>query len=108
MTAIEMQGAAAKQAAKTLMTSRTDLKDKALLNIARLLEAKKQLVLDANALDMENARKSGMTEALMDRLALDSARIDGIAAGVREVAALPDPIGQTDRLKRRHRRILYQ
>jgi glutamate-5-semialdehyde dehydrogenase len=98
---MEMQGAAAKAAAGRLMTCRADIKNIALLNIADALEAKTQLILDANALDMENARKSGMAPSLMDRLALDSGRIGGIAKGVREVAALGDPIGQVDKLETR-------
>jgi len=101
MTAIEIQGAAAKAAAVKLMTCATDVKNDALLRIANALEAQKQLILDANALDMENARAGGMSPALMDRLALDSGRIAGIAKGVREVIALPDPVGQVDKLETR-------
>ena len=101
MTAIEKQGLAAKAAAAVLMTCGTGKKNDALLKIADALEKKKQLILDANEVDMDNARKSGMTPALMDRLALDSARIDGIAQGVRDVVALDDPIGVVDKLKTR-------
>jgi len=101
MTAIELQGAAAKQAAASLMTCPTNRKNAALSNIADALEVKMQFILDANAADMEAARSSGMTAALMDRLALDPARIKGIANGVREVAALGDPIGQVSGLDKR-------
>ena len=101
MTSIEVQGAAAKEAASVLATCGTGVKNKALMNIADALEAKKQLILDANALDMESAADSGMSPALMDRLALDAGRIEGIANGVREVVALPDPIGQVGRLETR-------
>ena len=101
MTAIEKQGAMAKEAARKLMTCSTIMKDNALSNIARMLEDEKQIIIDANGLDMEAARKSGMSPALMDRLALDPARIEGIARGVREVVALGDPIGQADKLEKR-------
>ena len=101
MTAIEKQGAAAKAAALKLMTCPTNTKDNALLKIAEALEEKKQIILDANEIDMKNARESGMTPAMLDRLALDGGRIDGIARGVREVAALADPIGQVDKLEKR-------
>ena len=101
MTPIEQQGAAAKAAAARLMNCGTDIKNDALLRIADALVEKKQLILDANAVDLDNARQSGMTPALIDRLALDSGRIDGIAKGVREVAALTDPIGQISKLETR-------
>ena len=78
-----------------------NVKNEALLNIASALEQKKLLIIDANEVDLKNARKNGMSEALIDRLALDSDRIEGIARGVREVAALKDPIGQVDRFETR-------
>ena len=101
MTAIEIQGAAAKAAASKLMICGTTDKNRALLCIADALSDRKQLILDANAIDMENARNGGMSPAMMDRLALDSGRIDGITQGVREVVGLADPIGRVDRLETR-------
>ena len=101
MTDMENQGAAAKAAASKLFICRTSAKNEALYNIAKALEEKKQKVLDANSLDMENAWRNGMASSLMDRLALDSGRIDDIAKGVREVAALADPVGQVDKLETR-------
>ena len=101
MTSIEAQGAAAKAAAAKLMICPVNKKNDALLNIASALEEKKQFILDANALDLKNARDSGMPPALLDRLALDSGRIDGIAKGVREVVMLADPVGQVDKLESR-------
>ena len=101
MLDIETQGAAAKVAAGKLMTCDTKVKNEALLRIADALAEKKQLILEANRIDMENAKSSGIAPALMDRLALDSDRIDGIAKGVLEVAALSDPIGQVDKLEKR-------
>ena len=101
MTALETQGSLAKAAAAVLMLSSTGKKNDALAAIADALEGKKALILDANRADMDEARKNGMSEALLDRLLLDSARIDGIAKGVREVAALDDPIGRVDKLETR-------
>ncbi|MCL2409497.1 MAG: glutamate-5-semialdehyde dehydrogenase [Oscillospiraceae bacterium] len=98
MTAIETQGARAKSAAMTLMTSSTKIKNAALIHIADALEANKQVIIEANKLDMDAARENGMSPSLMDRLMLDSGRIDAIADGVREVAALTDPIGRIDKL----------
>jgi glutamate-5-semialdehyde dehydrogenase len=101
MTALEKQGAAAKAAALRLMTAGTNEKNKALLAVAEALIGNKQRIIDANTADMAKAKASGMSTALMDRLALDSKRIDGIADGVREVAALEDPIGQVDKMTTR-------
>ena len=101
MTAIEIQGMAAKAASSCLMICSTKVKNDALLSIADALGEKKQVILDANVLDMENARRGGMSESMLDRLALDAGRIDAIANSVREVAALNDPIGQVDKLEKR-------
>jgi glutamate-5-semialdehyde dehydrogenase len=98
VTAIEKQGAAAKAASSKLMTCSTEDKNKALHAIAKALTGQKQQIIDANAKDMEKARESGMSASLMDRLALDAKRIDAIAEGVLEVAALDDPIGQVDKM----------
>jgi len=101
MTAIELQGSAAKSAASVLMTSSTNIKNDALMRIADALEVKKQTILDANALDLDAARENGMAPAMMDRLALNPRRIAEIAKGVREIAALNDPIGRVDQLEKR-------
>lgn len=101
MTAIEKQGAAAKEAALRLMTCPTGAKNKALSAIARALNDNKEKILAANAVDMAKAKESGMSVSLQDRLALDGKRIDGIAEGVRQVAALEDPIGQVDKMTTR-------
>ncbi len=93
MTAIELQGQAAKQAARTLSVAGTEQKNSALLAIAQALLDRKDEVLSANAADLEAGREAGLTQALLDRLALSGERIEGIVEGVRQVAALPDPIG---------------
>lgn len=101
MTAIEKQGAAAKAAALRLMTLGTSAKNNALLAIARALADNKNKIIEANEKDMAKARENGMSSSLMDRLALDAARIDAIADSVRQVAALDDPIGQVDKMTTR-------
>lgn len=92
MTLTEM-GQAAKQAAAVLAQAGTK-KDKALYAIADILEQNEEKLLSANSVDLEEAKKSGMRPALLDRLALNHERITGMAQGVREVAAQEDPIGQ--------------
>ena len=69
-------------------------RDKALLAMADALEANSDRILKANALDVENA-KDTLGEVMVDRLRLDEKRISGMANGIREVAALPDPLGST-------------
>ena len=85
---------AAKAAARRLATVDSATKDAALLAIADALEARTPEILEANAHDLEAGREAGLSSALMDRLALDEARIRGIADGTRAIAALPDPVGE--------------
>lgn len=94
MTLLETQGLAARHAARRLAGADMAEKNAALAAIADALIRRREEWLAANAGDLEAARAAGMRPALLDRLALDSARIDGIAEGVRQVAALPDPVGQ--------------
>ena len=95
MTILETQGLAAKHAARSLSVAGTAAKNAALEAIAQALLAHQADILAANAQDLEAARAAGMRPALLDRLALDEKRIAGIVEGVRQVAALPDPIGET-------------
>src|SRR4051795_3321281 len=85
---------AAKAVARRLATVPSATKDAALHAIAHALEARTPEILEANARDLEAGRESGLSSALMDRLALDPARIRGIADGARAIAALPDPVGE--------------
>lgn len=101
MTAIEKQGALAKEAALRLMTCGTAEKNKALFAIAQALSEKKEKIIEANAVDMAKAKESGMSASLMDRLMLDARRIDAIAESVRQVAALEDPVGKVDNMTTR-------
>jgi glutamate-5-semialdehyde dehydrogenase len=85
---------AAKAAARELAALDSGTKDRALLAVADALEARTPEILEANARDLEAGRESGLSAALMDRLALDETRVAAIARGVREVVALPDPVGE--------------
>src|SRR3954447_6361999 len=85
---------AAKAAARPLAATPSAVKDAALHAIADALEARVGEVLEANARDLEAGREAGLSAALMDRLALHPGRIGAIAAAVRSIAALPDPVGE--------------
>jgi glutamate-5-semialdehyde dehydrogenase len=84
----------ARDAARSLAALPTDTKNAALLAIADALIDRSDEILEANARDMEAGRAAGLDSALLDRLALDPARIAGIAAGTLAIAALPDPVGE--------------
>jgi glutamate-5-semialdehyde dehydrogenase len=86
--------AAAKRAAAQLASMPSGVKDAALEAIAAALVDRTPEILEANARDLEAGREAGLTDALMDRLALDSGRIAVIAGQVRDIAALPDPVGE--------------
>lgn len=92
MTTMEIL-TAAKAAAPVLAVADTDLKNKALLAMADALEADTAAILSANALDME-AAKGHIQPVMLDRLALNESRIQGMADGIRQVAQLPDPVGR--------------
>jgi glutamate-5-semialdehyde dehydrogenase len=85
---------AAREASRALVALPTGVKDAALSAIANALEARVPEILEANRLDMEAGREAGLDAALLDRLALDAGRIGAMAAGVRTIAALPDPVGE--------------
>ena len=101
MTALQQQGAAAKAASRVLAIAGTVKKNAALEAIAKTLEARQEEWLAANAEDLSAAREAGMRPSMLDRLALTPERIAGIVAGVRQVAALPDPIGRVDKMETR-------
>jgi glutamate-5-semialdehyde dehydrogenase len=85
----------AKRASHELAVATTETKDAALSRLAELLGARAPEILEANADDLADERAAGLTAALRDRLTLDEARIAAMAEGVRAVAALPDPVGET-------------
>ena len=84
----------ARLAARTLGSLTTTAKNRALHAAADAVLTHTHQILAANAKDLETARAGGTPEAMLDRLALNPQRIDGIAAGLRQVAGLPDPIGE--------------
>jgi glutamate-5-semialdehyde dehydrogenase len=86
--------AAAKRASRQLAALDSGTKDRALHAIADALIERTSEILEANALDLEAGREGGLSDALMDRLALDAGRVDAIADQVRDIAALPDPVGE--------------
>jgi glutamate-5-semialdehyde dehydrogenase len=92
---LEAKGKAAKAASRRLAYLSTDIKNKALNNIADDLLARKDEILAANKTDYQVGEKTGMSAALLDRLMLDDARLEAIAGDTRAVAALPDPVGET-------------
>ena len=92
MTQLEIMGANAKKASVFLRTAGSK-KDEALLAIARALRENSEEIIKANEIDIENGKKAGLTESLLDRLRLSEERICGMADGVEQVAKLADPIG---------------
>jgi glutamate-5-semialdehyde dehydrogenase len=84
----------ARKASRKLGPKPRDVKDAALEAIAKSLEANERKVIAANEADLEAARAKGTTGAMLDRLMLDEQRIAALAASVRSIAALPDPVGE--------------
>ena len=84
----------AKAASRQLALLTTAEKNSCLLAMADALEKNGDAIKQANALDMDAGVKMGLTSAMLDRLKLDNKRIAGMAKGLREVAALPDPVGK--------------
>lgn len=92
MTILEEMGKKAKEAAHTLAVMGEEKND-ALKLIAKALIDNTDAILAANKIDVDNGRANGLTESIIDRLSLSKTRIEGMAQGVLDVAALPDPIG---------------
>jgi len=87
-------GRRAKAASRTLATASTSAKDGALHAAADLLLDRSQQILEANTIDVERAEAAGTTATVVDRLRLTAARVEAMADGLRQVAALPDPVGE--------------
>jgi glutamate-5-semialdehyde dehydrogenase len=92
---VEAKARAASGAAERLALAPTRAKNDALAQMARGLEEKMAPILEANRADLDAARAQGFTRAFIDRLTLTETRIEEMAAGLRHVAGLPDPIGET-------------
>ena len=87
-------GIKAKKAQRIMLTKGTKEKNEALSKIADALEENSAYIIEENKKDIENGRKNGMSESLIDRLSLDENRIKGIADAVRKIVSLPDVVGE--------------
>jgi glutamate-5-semialdehyde dehydrogenase len=94
VTELEEKGKAAKAASKKLASLSTGIKNKALTNTAEALIDRRDEILAANKIDYEEAKAAGMSEAMLDRLMLSQARLEGMAQDTKTVAGLPDPVGE--------------
>src|SRR5215470_19862113 len=90
---VEAKARAARAAAAVLALCPTRARNEALLQMARGLEEKTAALIDANRGDLERARAQGHPRAFLDRLTLTESRIEDMASGLRQIAALPDPVG---------------
>jgi glutamate-5-semialdehyde dehydrogenase len=95
MSDLRLQAASAREAALKMQAVSTETKNRALIRAAALLKESADSILEANRRDLEAAREKGMSQAFVERLTLNEKRINGMAAGLLEVAALPDPVGET-------------
>ena len=91
---LERMGAAAVRASRKLAVMSADAKADCLRRMADALIADTAAIIAANAADMERARSNGLSDAMLDRLRLDDARVAGMADGLRQVAGQSDPVGR--------------
>lgn len=101
MSEIRILALACRDAAQIMFTLDSETKRKLLRDMATALEAKASAILAANARDLQQAAAKGVQGAMLDRLRLDEARVAGIANAVREIAAMPDPVGLITRRETR-------
>ena len=87
---------AAKQAAGAMAILSTETKNRALMEMANVLEQHSPTIIEANRLDVELAQQKGIRRSYIDRLMLNESRIAGMADGLRQAASLPDPVGEGD------------
>lgn len=97
VTAINALADRARKASRVLARANRDWKDRALRQIGKTLDQNRPMILAANAKDLEGGRERGTTKAMLDRLKLDDARIDGLISALEELAGLPDPVGRVMR-----------
>ena len=101
MSALTEMGQRAKDAAAVLAKVSSEQKNKALLEAAKALRQSADTILAANAQDLKRGRENGMSEALLDRLMVNPARIDAMAEGLEQIVTLDDPIGEILSMKKR-------
>ena len=94
MSYIDILGQKAKACKKDIAFASTTQKNDALLEIAHILRVCKDDIIEANKVDLENGRMRKMSEAMLDRLALNDSRIEGMAKACEELAQLDDPVGE--------------
>ena len=92
-------GAAAKNAAADLAMVSTEIKNNALFYMSEEIDTRRDEILQCNKVDLEKAQQKAIGDALIDRLELTEARIDGMISGLKIVADLPDPVGEIENLK---------
>ena len=92
-------GALAKKASRVLAQASEKHKNDALLNIAKIIDSKRQEILNENIKDLEEAEKKQIGDALIDRLELSEERIDSMISGLKIISELPDPVGEITNLK---------
>ncbi|OIO57956.1 MAG: glutamate-5-semialdehyde dehydrogenase [Alphaproteobacteria bacterium CG_4_10_14_0_2_um_filter_63_37] len=98
---IQTLGQQARASARQIAWAPSGVKSDALRDMARRIREAKHAIQSANALDIEAGRKKGLSEAMLDRLTLTDARIEAMAVGVEQIAALPDPVGEMGEVRRR-------
>lgn len=94
-------GKKAKAASRVMARLSQNDKNNALLVVADALVANAAPIIEANTIDMDNAKKNGMSEALLDRLLLTKERLEDMAVGIRQVVSLDDPVGEVISMKQR-------
>ncbi|WP_274894043.1 glutamate-5-semialdehyde dehydrogenase [Thermoanaerobacterium sp. R66] len=98
---VDLKADAAKKASRILAILDENIKNEALKNMALKLVENKREILEANEKDVSIAKTKGVKESLIDRLKLDEKRIEGMANGLREIAMLPDPVGNIEEMWKR-------
>lgn len=91
----------AKAAARTLATLSTEAKNNVLLHMAEAIDLKRQYIQEENAKDLSAGKEKGLSAAMLDRLELSDKVIASMMEGLREVAALPDPVGAVEKMVKR-------
>jgi glutamate-5-semialdehyde dehydrogenase len=100
--------AAAKKASARLRTLSAGAKNAALLSMAAAVDSQRARIMKGNAADLERGKKEGLSPAMLDRLALTDARIDGMISSLKEIAAFPDPVGEVVGTRRPEGFVLQQ
>jgi glutamate-5-semialdehyde dehydrogenase len=94
-------GKKAKESSRRLARLSADVKNRALVGMAEGIERQSEFLLKENKKDLDHATKAGLSSALLDRITLNASRIQAMAKGLRDVAALPDPVGEVVKMWRR-------